>query len=361
MPAFAEEHGSRAQGGLALACLAFGSLIGGVWIGTRPAARRLDLRFTLSLAALALAFVPPLVAPSLPVMCVLMLIAGMPIAPAFAASYGLVGRAGSGRHDDGGLRVAGHGGRGGCRARHVVRRLRGRAVRPARRARIRRSVRGRRGAPDVRAPCVAGHPGPASVTPMPERAPSRRHRRHRQGRRLDRVAARRPRDRSDPARARRRAGAGSPGRRCGGGRLPRSRLGACRAPPGRSRLHGQRARGGRAAHRRAPLVHRRGRRGRRRARGLPLDRQPLADCGLPSRALALRDRADAPRERAALRVPAHEPLPGRSAAVVRPGRRLPRPGRRRPGLADLARGHRCGLGGRARGARLRGRGARSDR
>ena len=48
------------------------------------------LRFTLSLAALALAFVPPLAAPSLPVMCVLMLIAGLPIAPAFAASYGLV-------------------------------------------------------------------------------------------------------------------------------------------------------------------------------------------------------------------------------------------------------------------------------
>jgi predicted MFS family arabinose efflux permease len=49
------------------------------------------VRFTLSLGVLALALVPPLVAPSLPVMCVLALIAGILIAPAFAASYGLVG------------------------------------------------------------------------------------------------------------------------------------------------------------------------------------------------------------------------------------------------------------------------------
>jgi MFS family permease len=90
MPAFGEAHGSRAQGGLALASFACGSLIGGLWIGTRPPARRLGTRFAVSLGLLALALLPPLVAPSLPVMCVLMLIAGMPIAPAFAASYGLV-------------------------------------------------------------------------------------------------------------------------------------------------------------------------------------------------------------------------------------------------------------------------------
>ena len=41
MPAFGEAHGSRAQGGFALACFALGSLIGGLWIGTRPPARRL--------------------------------------------------------------------------------------------------------------------------------------------------------------------------------------------------------------------------------------------------------------------------------------------------------------------------------
>jgi MFS family permease len=90
IPAFAEEHGSRAQGGFALACFALGSLVGGIWVGTRPPARRLVMRFAISLGALALALVPPLFAPSLPVMCALVLIAGVPIAPAFAASYGLV-------------------------------------------------------------------------------------------------------------------------------------------------------------------------------------------------------------------------------------------------------------------------------
>jgi MFS family permease len=90
MPAFAEAHGSRAQGGFALSCFACGSLLGGLWIGTRPPARRLAVRFAGSLGLLGIALVPPLVAPSLPVMCGLMLLAGMPIAPAFAASYGLV-------------------------------------------------------------------------------------------------------------------------------------------------------------------------------------------------------------------------------------------------------------------------------
>jgi MFS family permease len=90
MPAFAEEHGSRAQGGFALSCFALGSLLGGIWIGTRPPARRLAVRFASSLGLLGLALLPPLVAPSLPVMCGLMLLAGLPIAPAFAASYGLV-------------------------------------------------------------------------------------------------------------------------------------------------------------------------------------------------------------------------------------------------------------------------------
>jgi predicted MFS family arabinose efflux permease len=90
MPAFAEVHGSRAQGGFALSCFALGSLLGGLWIGTRPPTRRLAMRFALSLGALALLLLPPLVAPSLLVMCAVMLLAGLPIAPAFAASYGLV-------------------------------------------------------------------------------------------------------------------------------------------------------------------------------------------------------------------------------------------------------------------------------
>jgi MFS family permease len=90
MPAFGEAHGSRAQGAFALSCFALGSLLGGLWVGTRPPSRGLAMRFSLALGALSLALVPPLVAPSILVMCMLMLVAGMPIAPAFAASYGLV-------------------------------------------------------------------------------------------------------------------------------------------------------------------------------------------------------------------------------------------------------------------------------
>jgi predicted MFS family arabinose efflux permease len=90
IPAFAEVHATRAQGGYALAAFACGSLIGGLWSGTRPAPRRPELRFAAMLAALGLALLPPLLAPSVPAMCVLMLFAGIPIAPAFAASYGLV-------------------------------------------------------------------------------------------------------------------------------------------------------------------------------------------------------------------------------------------------------------------------------
>jgi MFS family permease len=92
LPAFAEVHATRAQGGIALACFASGSLIGGIWSGTRAAPLRPDLRFGFMLGALGIGLLPPLLAPSVPVICALMVIAGIPIAPAFASSYGLVDR-----------------------------------------------------------------------------------------------------------------------------------------------------------------------------------------------------------------------------------------------------------------------------
>jgi predicted MFS family arabinose efflux permease len=92
MPAFAELHGTRSEGGFALACFASGSLIGGIWSGTRSAPLRPELRFAFMLGALGVLLLPPLLAPSLPIVCVLMVIAGIPIAPAFASSYGLVDR-----------------------------------------------------------------------------------------------------------------------------------------------------------------------------------------------------------------------------------------------------------------------------
>jgi predicted MFS family arabinose efflux permease len=42
------------------------------------------------LGLLGAALLPTLLAPSVPVMCALLIVAGMPIAPAFAASYGLI-------------------------------------------------------------------------------------------------------------------------------------------------------------------------------------------------------------------------------------------------------------------------------
>ena len=59
MPAFAEVHATRAAGGFALACFASGSLIGGIWSGTRPAPARPELRFALMLAALGVGLCCP--------------------------------------------------------------------------------------------------------------------------------------------------------------------------------------------------------------------------------------------------------------------------------------------------------------
>jgi predicted MFS family arabinose efflux permease len=91
MPAFADHVGSPAQGGLALTALSVGSLCGGLISG---AARRADPRRRLLVSGLlvGVVLVPPLVASSQAVMIALMLVAGVPIAPAMASVYALVGR-----------------------------------------------------------------------------------------------------------------------------------------------------------------------------------------------------------------------------------------------------------------------------
>ncbi|HEX8105430.1 MAG TPA: MFS transporter [Solirubrobacteraceae bacterium] len=90
MPAFAEAHGSRAAGGVALAAYAAGSLLGGLWVGSRPATARPIRRYALAVGAFAAGLVLPLLAGSIPAMTLALLVAGVPIAPAFAAAYGLV-------------------------------------------------------------------------------------------------------------------------------------------------------------------------------------------------------------------------------------------------------------------------------
>ncbi len=89
MPAFAEEHGNAALGGVPLALFAGGSLVGGLVVGART---NREPRSLLRLASvlLALGLAPLALAPSLTVLAVLGFLAGLPIAPCFAAAYGLL-------------------------------------------------------------------------------------------------------------------------------------------------------------------------------------------------------------------------------------------------------------------------------
>jgi MFS family permease len=91
MPAFAEAHGSRELGGVALACFSGGSLTGGLLAGTR--AHRNELRrFALGSFAIALGLVGLQLAFSIPSLCVLAFVAGLPIAPTIAVVYTLIDR-----------------------------------------------------------------------------------------------------------------------------------------------------------------------------------------------------------------------------------------------------------------------------
>lgn len=91
MPAFAEQRGSAALGGIPLALFAAGSLVGGLVVGARGNREPRSL-LKLSSALLAIGLAPLVLAPSLAALSVLAFVAGLPIAPAFASSYGLMDR-----------------------------------------------------------------------------------------------------------------------------------------------------------------------------------------------------------------------------------------------------------------------------
>jgi len=90
LPAFAEAHGSRAAAGIPLAAFSLGSLLGGLWAGTRVNLRPPATRYLVALLALAVFFVPLFLAGSIATMTMLVLLAGVPIAPAFATAYALI-------------------------------------------------------------------------------------------------------------------------------------------------------------------------------------------------------------------------------------------------------------------------------
>jgi predicted MFS family arabinose efflux permease len=92
MPAFAEGHGGRSLGSVCLAAWACGSLVGGLLAsGQRPSDPRRRLRITGAIFVALLTL--PLLAGSVPVMAVIMFLAGLPIAPSVAITYGMVQRA----------------------------------------------------------------------------------------------------------------------------------------------------------------------------------------------------------------------------------------------------------------------------
>ncbi len=93
MPAFAEGHGGRSLGGIALAAFSGGSLIGGILAGAASASGGLNRRLQVTSLAFAVVLVPPLLAGSLVQMSVIMLVAGLPIAPSVAIAYNLIERA----------------------------------------------------------------------------------------------------------------------------------------------------------------------------------------------------------------------------------------------------------------------------
>lgn len=91
MPAFAEDHGARELGGLALASFSGGSLVGGLLAGMRPPPSVLR-RFVAGSVLLAAALLCLQLAVSIPTLCALAFVAGLPIAPTIGALYSLIDR-----------------------------------------------------------------------------------------------------------------------------------------------------------------------------------------------------------------------------------------------------------------------------
>ncbi len=90
MAAFARAHGTASAAGLPLAAMAAGSMAGGLWYGTREWRTPLARRLVGGLAVLALALAPLVLAGSIPVIVVLSVLSGVPIAPTAACAYSLV-------------------------------------------------------------------------------------------------------------------------------------------------------------------------------------------------------------------------------------------------------------------------------
>jgi MFS family permease len=90
--AFAEREASRGDSGWLFALWGVGSLMGGLWYGARSWRVSADRRFLVVSGVLALGLAPLPLAGSMPLFAVLVVVAGLGLAPSTAAGYSLVGQ-----------------------------------------------------------------------------------------------------------------------------------------------------------------------------------------------------------------------------------------------------------------------------
>ena len=91
IPAFAERESSRGDAGWLFALWGVGSLCGGLWYGARQWRRGAGRRYLFIAAGLTLGLAPLPFASSLPAFAVVLIVAGLMLAPSTAACYSLVG------------------------------------------------------------------------------------------------------------------------------------------------------------------------------------------------------------------------------------------------------------------------------
>ena len=92
IPAFALEQGAPNASGLVLAIWAFGSLLGGLWFGTRHWKAGLPRQAQIAIGLMAIAMVPGLIDYSIAASCVAAFLAGIAIAPALITQFSLAER-----------------------------------------------------------------------------------------------------------------------------------------------------------------------------------------------------------------------------------------------------------------------------
>jgi MFS family permease len=92
LPAFAEDEGSRGAVGPLITLWSIGSLIGGLWYGSRSWSWSVEKRFLLLVALLGLGAAPLPLAPSIAVMGLLLVLTGLALAPLAITEYALVDR-----------------------------------------------------------------------------------------------------------------------------------------------------------------------------------------------------------------------------------------------------------------------------